>query len=411
MSQLALFGGTPLRSSPFPSWPVWDNEDEQAMLRVMRSAHWGISAQEDAPTRQFEQAFAQSHQAKYCQTVFNGTVALQTSLMALGIEYGDEVIVPPYTFLATASACLLVGAIPVFVDIDPGSYNLNPALIEAAITPRTRAIIAVHIGGCPADLDAILAVAKRRNLPVIEDACQAHGGEWKGRRVGAIADLGCFSFQSSKNLTSGEGGAIITDNEALYNRCWSIQNCGRSREGAWYQHNNLGGNYRMTQWQGGLLLSQLRRFEEHAALREANGNYLADRTAEIGGFEPQARDPRITRHGYHLFISRYDPDRFHGLKRETFLKALEAEGIPCSSGYTPLYRMPAIQDGIRRLGRFTGYARSQTPEDFPVNERACASEGVWFTQNMLLGTRKDMDDIADAVLKVRENAALLVKAS
>lgn len=409
MSQAAILGGSPLRSTPFPAWPIWDEEDEQALTSVMRSRVWGISPNPESALTEFEAAFARLHQARHAQAVFNGTVALQTLLMALDLEYGDEIIVPPYTFLATASACLLVGLMPVFVDVEAGSYNLDPTKIEAAITPRTRAIIAVHIGGCPAKLDEILAVAKRHNLIVIEDACQAHGAAWKGRRVGAIADAGCFSFQSSKNLNSGEGGAIITDNDELHAAVWSIHNCGRVPEGAWYQHERLGGNYRMTQWQAGVLVSQMRRFEEHAALREANATYLAERTSEIGGFEPQERDPRITAHGYHLFISRYDSRFFQGLPREAFLKALAAEGIPCSPGYVPLYKMNGIRSGIARLQRVTG-TRTETLPDCPVTERACASEGIWFTQNMLLGTRQDMDDIADAVLKVKENAGELVRA-
>ena len=404
MSKLAIQGGTPLRSQPFPGWPIQDEVDEQAILSVLHSGTWGISEDPNSPIRQFERAFSRVHAANYGLCVFNGTVALQTALMALGIDYGDEVIVPPYTFLATASACLLAGAVPVFVDVDPTTYNLDPDRIEEAITPRTRAIIAVHIGGCPSDLDQILAIARRHNLKVIEDACQAHAAAWSGRRVGAIGDLGCFSFQSSKNINAGEGGMIITDDPALADRCWSVHNCGRVREGAWYQHEVLGGNFRMTQWQAGILLAQLRNFEEHASRREQNGLYLSQRLSEIGGLTPQRRDPRVTQHGYHLFISRYDPAAFQDIPRALFLSALQAEGIPCAPGYNPLYRMNAIKDGIARLKRFTAAPGSaDTLPDCPVTERACAEEGVWFNQTMLLGTQSDMDDIAEAVLKIKSN--------
>lgn len=400
MSQLAIHGGAPLRTQPFPAWPVFDSTDEQALLSVLHSGVWGVTDNPASPVHQFEHEFARLHQARFGLCLSSGTTALQTALLAIGIDYGDEVIVPPYTFMATASACLMVGAIPVFVDVDPGTYNLDPTKIEAALTPRTRAIIPVHIGGCPADLDAILAVARRHNLTVIEDACQAHGAAWNGRRVGAIADLGCFSFQSSKNLAAGEGGAILTDNPELADRCWSVHNCGRVRDGAWYQHEVLGANFRLSQWQAGLLLSQARRFEEFAARREANGLYLSERLAEIGGFEPQVRDRRVTQHGYHLFISRYNPEFFHGLPRATFLAALQAEGIPCSPGYQPLYRMNGILDSIARLQKLTGN-QSHAPADYPVTEQACRSEGVWFTQSMLLGTQKDIDDIAEAIIKVK----------
>ncbi len=403
MSTLAIKGGTPLRTKPFSTWPVWDETDEAALLGVLRSGVWGITDNPDSSVRQFERAFAGVHQARFGQTVFNGTMALQTALLAIGIEYGDEVIVPPYTFLATASACLMVGAVPVFVDVDAGTYNLDPARVEEAITPRTRVIIPVHIGGCPADLDKIMEIARRHDLVVIEDACQAHGAAWNGRRVGAIANLGCFSFQSSKNLNAGEGGIILTDNQELADRCWSVHNCGRVREGAWYQHEVLGANFRMTQWQAGMLLSQIRNFEEHARRREENGLYLAERLSEVGGLEPQRRDPGVTQHGYHLFISRYDRKAFHDIPREAFLSALQAEGIPCAPGYKPLYRMNAIKSGIARLRRITAGPEDAGLPDCPVTERACSDEGVWFFQTMLIGTKQDMDDIADAVLKVKQN--------
>lgn len=404
MSTLAIKGGSPLRTKSFPRWPIWNETDENGLLEVLRSGSWGISDDPNSPVHRIEREFAQTHHSRFGLAVFNGTMALQVALMAVGIDYGDEVIVPPYTFLATASACLMVGAIPVFVDVDSSTYNLDPAKIEAAITPRTRAIIAVHIGGCPADMDRILEIARRHNLPVIEDACQAHAAAWNGRRVGAIADAGCFSFQSSKNLNAGEGGMILTDNQELSEKCWSIHNCGRVRDGAWYQHEVLGGNFRMTQWQAGILLAQLRNFEEHARIREENGLYLSERLVEIGGFEPQARSPKVTQHGYHLFISRYDPKAFHDVPRDVFLPALQAEGIPCSPGYQPLYRMQAIKDGIARLRRFTSSQKSDEPlPDCPATEKACKEEGVWFTQAMLLGTKQDMDDIAEAILKVKSN--------
>jgi dTDP-4-amino-4,6-dideoxygalactose transaminase len=409
MSQeLALLGGEPVRMTPFPAWPIYDKHEREALKEVLESGIWGISG-DGAKITEFERAFADAHDAAYGQAVFNGSVALGVALRALEIDYGDEVIVPAYTFLATATACLMTGAVPVFVDIDPDTYNLDPVAVEAAITPRTRVIIPVHIGGLPADLDAILEIARRHDLAVLEDACQAHGAAWKGRRVGAHGDLGCFSFQSSKNINAGEGGMILTDNEALAERCWSVHNCGRIRDGRWYQHEVLGSNYRMTQWQAAILLAQLTRFEDLAERREANGRYLAEQLDAIEGVRPLARDSRVTQHGYHLFISRYDSTAFGGLPRGRFLEALRAEGIPCSEGYVPLYRMPAIQSGVRRLKAAVGQAGGYPDAlpDCPVTERACSEEGVWFTQTMLLGTRADMDDIVTAVAKVQAGAAAL----
>lgn len=406
MSKLAINGGEPVRKKPFPTWPVWDEREERALLEVLQSGQWG-SLHEDSKVAQFERAFARAHDAQFGRCVPNGTLALEVALRALGIGYHDEVIVPPYTFLATATACLMVGAIPVFVDIDPDTYNIDPTKIEAAITPRTKAIIPVHIGGCPADLNQILEIAHRYGLRVIEDACQAVGASWKGRRVGAIGDLGCFSFQSSKNITAGEGGVILTNDEELAERCWSIRNCGRTRHGAWYAHQLLGGNYRMTEWQAAVLLAQLTRLEELAHKREENARYLAAKLAAIEGIAPQKRDPWVTQHAYHLFIFRYDASAFDGLPRERFLSALKAEGIPCSPGYIPLYRLPAIRDGVSNLKKALGEPVADLPV-CPVTEKACDTEGVWLSQNMLLGTREDMDDIAAAILKVKKNAKSLL---
>lgn len=406
--KLALLGGEPVRTAPFPAWPVFDDLERGALREVLDSGIWGIAA-DGAKITDFERAFAKAHDAAYGQAVFNGSVALEVALRALEIDYGDEVIVPAYTFLATATTCLMAGAVPVFVDIDPDTYNIDPAAVEAAITTRTRVIIPVHIGGLPADLDAILDIARRHDLVVLEDACQAHGASWKGRRVGAHGNLGCFSFQSSKNINAGEGGIILTDDAALAERCWSVHNCGRIRDGRWYQHEVLGGNYRMTQWQAAILLAQLTRLETLAERREENGRYLAERLGALEGFRPLARDERVTQHGYHLFISRYDPNAFEGLTRARFLEAMRAEGIPCSEGYVPLYRMPAIQAGVRRLkaavGQTGGYP--DVLPDCPVTERVCNEEGVWFAQTMLLGTHADMDDIVTSVAKVQSGAKAL----
>jgi dTDP-4-amino-4,6-dideoxygalactose transaminase len=405
MRRLAINGGTPVRTRPFPRWPVWDDAEKQALIEVLESGQWGAYGQETSRVAQFEQAFARAHHARLGYCVTTGTAALETALRAIEVDYGDEVIVPPYTFIATASACLLVGALPVFADIDPQTYTLDPAQVEQAITPRTRAIIPVHIGGCPADMDGILAVARRHGLRVIEDACQAHTAAWDGQRVGSIGDLGCFSFQASKNINAGEGGIVLTSDEVLGVRCWSYRNCGRIPAGHWYQHEMLGTNHRMTEWQGAVLLAQLGRMEELARRREENGRYLAQALAEIGGFEPQARPPKVTQHAYHLFIARYHAETFGGLPRAAFLNALQAEGIPCSKGYVPLYDLPAIRHERRRLMRFVrGSTVTDEQPHCPVTHRACAEESVWFSQAVLLGERRDMDDIVEAITRIRRHA-------
>ncbi len=405
MNKLAINGGEPTRTRSFPDWPIWDEREEKALLDTLRSGHWGALT-EDSRVAQFEEAFALAHHAAYGRCVTNGTIALEVALRAVGVEFGDEVIVPPYTFIATASACLMVGAIPVFVDIDPETYNLDPTKIEAAITERTRAIMPVHIGGCPADMDRIMALAQEHEheLYVIEDACQAHAASWDDKRVGAIGDMGCFSFQASKNINAGEGGIILTNQAMLAERAWSIRNCGRIRDEAWYRHELLGDNYRMTEWQAAVLLAQLTRMASLARRREANAMYLAERLADVEGVISQRRDAKVTQHAYHLFIARYNPEAFDGLPRAHFLAALRAEGIPCSSGYgTPLYAMPAIQHGIARLKRALDHEEKPVVH-CPVTERACAEEGMWFAQTMFLGDQRDMDDIVAAIHKVQRHA-------
>src|SRR5438034_2017711 len=286
--RLAIEGGTPVRQKPWPAWPVWDEEDAQAVADVVRSGEW--FSMSGTRVKAFGEAFAAFQGARFGAPCTNGTQALEIGLRGVGVMAGDEVIVPPYTFIATASACVQVNAVPVFADIDPDTYNLDPRAAEAAITDRTAAIIAVHIGGCPADMDAFRELAKRRGLALIEDAAQAHAAEWRGRRVGALGDAGTFSLQASKNLNAGEGGIVLTDQPAVYDRTWSIINVGRVRDGGRYEHALLSGNYRMTEWQGALLLSQMRRLEEQTQRRNENALYLAGQLAEIPGIRPLKRD-------------------------------------------------------------------------------------------------------------------------
>ena len=245
---LAIHGGRPVRTKPFPAWPIFGEEEEQALIRALRSGKWGRTAGDEVA--KFEEQYAQYHQAKQGIAVVNGTVALRISMLAAGIQAGDEVIVPPYTFLATASAVIEANATPVFADLELETFNIDPRAVEAAVTPRTRAIMPVHLAGLSVNMDAIMEIARRHDLVVIEDACHAHGAEYKGRRLGSIGHLGVFSFQSSKNLTSGEGGIILTNDDALAARCRTIHNCGRLAGGAWYEHHAIGGNYRLSEFQG-----------------------------------------------------------------------------------------------------------------------------------------------------------------
>ena len=397
---LAIDGGTPVRSRPWPRWPIFDETEEQAILEVVRSGKWW--SVEGTKVREFEEAFARFQDAQFAVCVTNGTAALEVALRAAHIGCGDEVIVPPYTFIATATAVLSVGATPVFVDVEEESLNIDPTKIEEAITPRTRAIIPVHIAGCPADMDGVLEIARKHNLLVIEDAAQAHAAEWKGTKVGAIGDMGCFSFQASKNLNAGEGGAVLTNNPHWADQVWSVHNVGRVRGGRWYEHHVLGSNFRMTEFQAAILLAQLKRLPEQTERRTQNAHRLTEMLSQIPGIRPPRPDPRVTRHAYHLYIFRYDKNHFGGRPREDFLKALNAEGIPCSAGYVPLYKERVflnrpISKDLCQLSTLKDYSKVQCP----VCERACYEEAVWLYQNMLLGDERDIEDIATAVAKVQ----------
>ncbi len=397
MAKLAIKGGPKLRQKPFAPWPYFDDDEKQALQDVLESRKWGTRGPR---VQQFEEEFSRYIGVSHSVTVCNGTISLQIALRALGVGRGDEVIVPPYTFVATATAVLSVQALPVFVDIDPRTNCMDPEEIQEAITAKTRSIIPVHIAGCPADMDRIMEIAENNNLAVLEDAAQAHGSEWRGRKVGSIGTAGSFSFQLSKNISAGEGGIITMDDAELAEQCWSLHNVGRSKEGEWYEHFMLGGNYRLTDWQAPILLVQLGRLDQQIDVREQNARYLNERLKEIPGIETFYRDPRVTRDTHHLYMFRCQKEQQKGLPKETFVKALQAEGIPASNGYVPLYRMPLFQtDEVLAI---TGSGREYAALRLPATERACI-ETVWITQNVLLGERRDMDDILGAINKIMKH--------
>ena len=407
----AVMGGNPVRTTPFPSWPVIAENEERAWMKVLRGGKW--NRLDGDCTRQFEETWATTLGAKHCLATANGTSALIISLNALGVGPGDEVIVPPYTFVATINAVLMQHSIPVFVDTDPETFQIDARKIEAAITEHTRCILPVHLGGSPADMDTILETGRKHNLPVVEDACQAHLAEWRTRKVSTLGALGCFSFQASKNLNSGEGGAILTNDTDLYRVCQSFHNNGRGNTGSGFGYVRNGANLRITEFQAVLLTEQLKRVEEQSRRREQNAAYLTKQLAEIPGIRPAHMYPGATRNAYHLYMLRYDPAGFANLPRAQFLKALEAEGIPCSSGYSPLNKEPFLKNTFDSRAYRAIYPAKRLDEWFernhcPVNDRLC-QEAVWFTQTMLLGPREDMDQIAEAVRKIQRQAGMLAR--
>jgi dTDP-4-amino-4,6-dideoxygalactose transaminase len=365
-------------------------------------------------TRRFEETWEKALGARYCLATTNGTSSLYTALNALGVGPGDEVIVPPYTFVATINTVLMCHALPVFVDSDPATFQIDASKIEAAITPRTRCIIPVHLGGSPADLDTVLQVGTRHNIPIIEDACQAHFAEWRGKKVSTLGSFGAFSFQASKNLNCGEGGALLSNDEELYQTARSFHDAGRSHGLAPEGYIMNGANLRMTDFQAAILLGQLTRLEQQSRVREANARYLTSLLSEIPGIAPARMYDGATRNAYHLYMFRYNPGKFGGLPREKFLKALSAEGIPCSGGYSPLNKEPFLEStlGSRTWKRLYSEADLRSWRDrseCPRNDQLCA-EAVWFTQNMLIGAREDMDQIAEAIRKIGRHAGDLARA-
>lgn len=409
--QAAILGGLPVRTKGWPEWPSWNSTtDEEPVLKVLRSGVWSRAG----VVTEFEKKWAEVIGAKRSLAVVNGTNALIASLVQLGIGGGDEVIVPPYTFIATVAAVLQTGAMPVFVDTDPETFQIDPDKIEAKITSRTKAILPVHICGLPADMIKIMAIAKKHNLLVVEDACQAWLSEIDHKKVGTFGNAGCFSFQNSKNIAIGEGGAIVSDDEAFMDRCYSYHNYGMpygtlvGEVGAGTVI--AGTKLRMTEYQAAIGLTQLKRFEEQTTKRSINAEYLRSQIKGIPGILPYKLNQKVTRVSFHLFPFRYKKEEFKDLKKTDFLKALHAEGIPCTTGYTPLNKM-AFLDNVLKTKNFKlmyppemlDYNKYKERNQCSVNDQVC-EEAVWFHQNLLLAEKSDMDEIATAIERIYKNA-------
>lgn len=412
----ALLGGKPVRTQGWPTWPIWKPEtDEKQLLEVIRSGVWSRAV----VVNEFEAKWAETVGAKRALAVVNGTNALITALMQLDIRGGDEVLIPPYTFIGTVAPIIATGAMPVFVDVDPETFQIDPTKIEAKITPRTKAIIPVHILGLPANMPPILAIAKKHNLVVIEDACQAHLAEINHQKVGTFGDAGCFSFQNSKNLAIGEAGAIVSNNDLFMDRCFSYHNYGNPfgmASGVIGAGTIIQGNkQRITEYQAAIGLAQLKRIDGETTIRNENAAYLKAKIQKIPGIIPYKLYDNVTRAAFHLFPFRYKKEAFKGLSRDTFLKALSAEGIPCSKGYATLNNMPYLNDAFQSKNFQKMYPKSQLNfksyverNHCPQNDRLCNEEAVWFTQNMLLGSQADMDEIANAIEKIYTHADKLL---
>ena len=395
MSKLAIHGGDPVRTKPFPEWPRPTSELKDAIISTLENEGWGVGSK---AISRFEERFADFHDAKFCISTSSGTTALWVALKAAGVKAGDEVIVPPYTFIATASAVLMANAVPVFVDIDENTFNIDPGLIEDAITEKTKTIMPVHIAGNPADMDRILSIGKKHNISIIEDAAQAHGAEWNGTKVGALGTGGIFSFQTSKNMSAGEGGAIISNDETFYDICFAYHNCGRTKGGAFYEHQFLGGNFRLNAMASSMLIPQINTIQGDMALRDRNREKLDTVLRQIDGISINGAYDGTTRQANHIYLVRYNADHFNDIPREKFYKAMQAEGVYTYMGYTPLYREKLFVTDGNEYPWLKDYDFASMR--MPVTERLADKEAVWLKQNHLLGDENDTQDIIDAFEKV-----------
>jgi dTDP-4-amino-4,6-dideoxygalactose transaminase len=404
MSSLAMLGGKKAKGKPFPVWPYYDSNEDRALKEVLESRVWWRTP--GTKTLEFEKSFAKFHGARHGIAVTNGTAALEVTIAALGITAGDEVIVPNFTFVASASAVLFANALPVLVDVDPETYCIDPDLVEDAITSRTKAIIAVHMGGHPADLDRLKKIASRKRLALIEDSAHAHASEWRGQRVGTFGVAGTFSFQSSKLITAGEGGMIISNNDKFEVQARSVHDCGRMPGEWFYSHFIYGSNYRLSEWQGAILQVQLGRLDQQTKRRHHNARLLDRLLGAIPGITPQKLDDRCTRNGQYAYIFHVNKKEFAGLSTERFTEALNAEGIPHQASYPPLHQLDMFRNGEYRK-RLSGKQAKDKHKflkgKFPVTQRA-AWETVWLPQPVLLGDEEDMHEIAAAITKIRKNA-------
>jgi len=414
MGKLALTGGNPVGEMKLGPWPPIDERDREAVVRVLESRRW-CRLFENSEVEQFEKAFAKFHDAAHCIAVSNGTVAIELALLAAGVSAGDEVIVPAVTFIATGGAVSMVNAVPVFADVLPDTVQIDPASVEAAITPRTKAIVAVHYGGYPVDFDRLVPIAEKHGLALIEDCAHAQGTEWKGRKVGAIGTAGSFSFQMSKALPGGEGGCVVTNDSELHERALLLHNIGRGYGEREYGHLVIASNYRLSEFQGALLASQLEKLPAQVDRKSDTGDWLAAELAKIGGIQALPREPRITKRGYYFFIMRYDSAAFKGVKRDRFLEAMHAEGITMlfDAYGRPLYHNRAFQSAGRgNTGPVRVPSLNPGPDydnlHLPVAERICYEEQVVLPHKWLMADRSELEKLLAAVAKVKDNAAELL---
>lgn len=400
MNELAIFGGNPLLTNKWPKWPIAEARERELIDEVLSSDIWGGTGL-GPKINEFNEKFAKYCDVQYGAAVANGTVSMELALKAWDIGPGDEVIVPAATFMATATAVHNIGATVVYVDIDPKTLNIDNEKVADAITDRTKAIIPVHIGGHPCDMDPLMEIAKKQDIKVLEDAAQAHGAIYKGRKVGSLADAASFSFQQSKNLQSGEGGMVVGDDKEMIDLIYySLSKFGRGirEKYSGHIHYRFGWNACYTEIQAAIALAQLERLEAQIEKRTENVKKLYPLMEGIEGIEPLKWQSYCDRHAHHLFLMRFDSEHFENVTRTQFLAALNSEGVLASSFYPmPLYNQPLYRHEK---------TLSMKKNACPVAEQAC-KETIFLEQNVLLSDVQNIELIAEAIKKVRKNAARL----
>ena len=412
MSKLAILGGEATRTKPYPQWPVHDERDIEAVTRVINSGNWGGYPYPGPETRRFLKLFAEMQGGGHPVAAVNGTVTMEVALRASDIGWGDEVIVPAYTFQATAAAPIAAGAIPVIVDIDPETYCVDPDGVRAAITEKTRAIIPVHLGAQMADMDAIMEIADEHDLVVIEDCAHAHGARWRGQGAGTIGHFGSFSLQSSKILTSGEGGVLLCRTKQLAAKAAGIVNCGRSHDPETMEETGdyyvMGANYRMSELACALAAVGVERLPEQAKQREQMLGYMEESLSEVPGVRLLKRDERHTTRSFYRFIFAVEPEVF-GAEHEEICAALYAEGIPCWVGYEAMHNYTLFQPQLSRLAvprAFPEYFNFEAM-DLPEAARACEHEAVWLDESIFRDGPEGVDDAITALKKIQGSAGEL----
>ncbi len=387
----------------FPHWPIYDDEEIKALTDVIKSGKWWCGSpgtHKGENVWAFQTEFAKFQEAKHCLAIFNGTVAIEVPLLAAGIGLGDEVIVSDYTFVASGSAVIATNAVPIFCDIDPETFVMDVSKVESLITKNTKAIVAVHLGGNPVAMDRLMEIAKKHNLFVVEDCAHAHGSRFKGKIVGNWGNVGTFSFQASKVLNSGEGGAITTNDAKLAELIYSIEDCGRNINEYFYKHLRYGSNYRMTEYQAAVLRAQMKKFPSQHKVRNENAKYFATKLNEVDGIKTMKLTPGTDELGWYVFPIVFESKKFGGMTKAEFYKKLNQKGVPTDDCYPPLHGLDCFKNINLRKGieysKSNWGGKKSDDKNFPVVSDIF-SRSIEFPQELLLASKDKLDWVVNLI--------------